>query len=177
LKYPTIYPTIKRGFGLRPEEVDGLQSYASVLDQRLKSLFNYAVNKNSSIMIDAEQTYLQIFIDYMVAYYFKIYNTESCLLWNTLQCYLKKEKHNLIKWRGFCDENKLKLGLKLVRGAYMTEETNISREKGLPSPICNSLEDTNNNYDYSIKYLFENYKQDDKVISVFNFSTALPHII
>jgi hypothetical protein len=45
----------------------------------------------------------------------------------------------------------------------MTEETNISREKGLPSPICNSLEDTNSNYDYSIKYLFKNYRQGDKV--------------
>jgi proline dehydrogenase len=127
-------------------------------------------------MIDAEQSYLQVFIDYLVAYYFKLYNKDRCLLWNTLQCYLKREPNSLKKWRRFCDKNNLKFGLKLVRGAYMTEERNLAIERGLSSPVCDNLQDTDKNYNESVKFLFENYKPGDKVRDNFYYSFVLPHI-
>jgi hypothetical protein len=161
----SVYRIIKKSFGLKHEEIDLLQGYVNVIDYRLKQLFNYAIYKGSSIMIDAEQTYLQSFIDYLIAYYYKIYNIESCMLWKTVQCYLKNEIHSLKKWRQFCDENKLKLGVKLVRGAYMNEENSIAELKGLPSVICDSYEENNKNYNCSVQYLFENYKKGDKVIN------------
>jgi proline dehydrogenase len=163
MKYPTVYPIIKRKVGLKLEDIETLQKYTYTLDQRLRTLFNYAEHRDCSIMIDAEQTYLQTFIDYVVAYYFKIFNQDKCLLWNTLQCYLKKEPQSLQKWRRFCDQNSLTFGLKLVRGAYLTEERNIATEQGLLSPVCDNLSDTDKNYNESVKFLFETYKQGDKV--------------
>jgi hypothetical protein len=162
-KFSTIYPLIKRKFGIGAEDIDNLHKYATILDQRLRNLFNHASHRNCPIMIDAEQTYLQVFIDYLVAYYFRIYNTDSCLLSTTLQCYLKNERQNLKKWRMFCDENNLKFGLKLVRGAYITEESQLAKRNRRESPVCENIECTNENYNESIKFLFNTYKEGDKV--------------
>lgn len=41
-------------------------------------------------------------------------------------------------------------GAKLVRGAYLYLERGRAKEKGYPSPIHDSIEDTHANYDRSV---------------------------
>jgi proline dehydrogenase len=115
-------------------------------------------------MVDAEQTYLQKFIDYLVSHYFKTFNKDNCLIANTFQAYLKDEPHRLSKLTNFCKQHNLNLGVKLVRGAYMNEESNFAERYNYPNPICSEIEDTHANYNNSIQYLFDNYKPGDKVI-------------
>jgi proline dehydrogenase len=115
------------------------------------------------IMMDAEQSYLQIFIDYLAASYFKLINKENCLLMTTMQCYLKKEPENIKKIFRFCRENNLSVGIKLVRGAYMNEENRISEQIRVESPINSDIESTHENYTWSIKYIFEHFRENDKV--------------
>ena len=114
-------------------------------------------------MVDAEQSYLRFITDNIVAYYFKQFNKEKCILAQTLQCYLRTQQADLYKWKAFCEEHKLKFGLKLVRGAYMTEEAKIAKEIGTESPVVSIIEDTHSNYDKSIKFLFDNYQEGDKL--------------
>ena len=45
----------------------------------------------------------------------------------------------------------------------MNEENNLAKLKGLDSPVCSSLEDTNQNYNNSIRFIFKNYKEGDRV--------------
>ena len=67
--------------------------------------------------------------------------------WDRLD-YLKK-LHEQAKVDGFF------IGMKLVRGAYMEKENVRAAEKGYPSPICESKEDTDINYDAAVLYMIE----------------------
>jgi proline dehydrogenase len=48
------------------------------------------------------------------------------------------------------------IGMKIVRGAYMEKENARAEEKGYRSPICESKEATDVNYDAAIHYMVEN---------------------
>ncbi len=162
-RYPELNSLISNKLQLNSRELKELVNYMWILNQRLLSIFNHAQKKKCLIMVDAEQTYLQKFIDYSVAYYFKLFNKDDCLIANTFQAYLKEEPYKLAKLTNFCKNHNLKLGVKLVRGAYMNEENSISKKNNQDTPICNSLEDTNNNYNQSIINLFQNYRDGDRV--------------
>ena len=151
-------------FNLSPDALNEYKAYVQKLDSRLSEVFSHALSKNCSIMIDAEQSYLQIFIDYLAMNYFKSMNNENCILMTTLQCYLKKEPENLTKIFNFCRLNNLAVGIKLVRGAYMNEENRIANKKEVESPINPNIESTHENYTKSIHYIFENFKEKDRVI-------------
>jgi hypothetical protein len=116
-------------------------------------------------MVDAEQSYLRFITDVIVAFYFKQFNSERCILAQTLQCYLKTQQEDLMKWLLFCRHHQIKFGLKLVRGAYMSEESKIAKEIGTESPVCPTIENTHDNYNKSIEFLFDQYNDGDKVNS------------
>jgi hypothetical protein len=162
-KNQSLIEIIKKVFDLSPEVLKEYKLYVEKLDCRLSDVFNHALSKNCSLMMDAEQTYLQVFIDYLAMNYFKQMNKEKCILMTTLQCYLKKEPENLKKIFSFCKENNLAVGIKLVRGAYMNEENRISMQRGVDSPINPNLESTHDNYTNSIKFIFENFGDKDRV--------------
>jgi hypothetical protein len=151
-------------FNLSPEALSEYKLYVEKLDSRLSDVFSHALSKNCTIMIDAEQSYLQVFIDYLAMSYFKFMNKENCILMTTLQCYLKKEPENLNKIFSFCREKNITVGIKLVRGAYMNEENKLSNKKGVDSPLNSNIESTHENYTKSIHYIFENFKEKDRVI-------------
>jgi len=115
------------------------------------------------LFIDAEQTYIQNYIDYIVAYYSIQMNKASAVVAQTLQCYLKKHEQNLNKWIQFSKKNQIKIGLKVVRGAYKVEEDKIAENKGISSLICNEIEYTHKNYNNSIQKIFEIYENGDKI--------------
>jgi len=48
-------------------------------------------------------------------------------------------------------KNQIKIGLKVVRGAYKVEEDKIAENKGISSLICNEIEYTHKNYNNSIQ--------------------------
>lgn len=43
----------------------------------------------------------------------------------------------------------------MVRGAYMVEESGISKESGSEYPICESFEETSRMYDNNVKKLLD----------------------
>jgi proline dehydrogenase len=149
---------------IKQTDLNEMIDFVKTLNSRLLIVFDHAKSKNCLIMIDAEQSYLRFITDVIAAYYFKKYNTgDKCIVAQTLQCYLKTQQEDLVKWKDFCRNNNIRFALKLVRGAYMSEESRIAKEKGTESPICNSLDETHDNYNKSIEYVFDNYQQGDKV--------------
>lgn len=140
------------------------KSYTKVLDDRLDTVIKYAFDNQCMIMVDAEQTYLQSYIDYITAYYFLKYNKDKCTLLNTLQCYLKDEQEHYLRWKNYARNNNLNLGIKLVRGAYMTEETLLANKYGYSNPVCDNIKDTHVNYDKTVDNIFNDYKKGDKFI-------------
>jgi proline dehydrogenase len=108
------------------------------------------------LLIDAEESWMQDAADDLVAQMMKKYNKEKAIVFNTLQMYrwdrldYLKDLHQQAKTEGFY------IGMKIVRGAYMEKENLRAEEKGYPTPICESKEATDLNYDAAIHYMVEN---------------------
>ena len=90
-------------------------------------------------------------------------DTDKTIVYNTLQTYrwdrldYLKQLHLRAKNDGF------KIGMKIVRGAYMEKERNRAMEKGYDSPICESKKATDDNFNASLSYILEHLNE----ISIF----------
>ena len=112
-----------------------------------------AHKKNVALLIDGEESWMQEAADDLVMEMMRKYNKEKAIVFNTLQLYrwdrlnYLKKLHEQAKNEGFY------IGMKLVRGAYMEKEIVRSIEKGYPSPICDTKDDTDKNYDTTVRYM------------------------
>lgn len=112
--------------------------------------------KNVPLLIDAEESWMQDAADALVTRMMQKYNKEKAIVFNTLQMYrwdrldYLKNLHQQAKAEGFY------IGMKIVRGAYMEKENLRAEENGYKSPICESKEATDENYDAAIHYMIEN---------------------
>lgn len=76
-------------------------------------------------MIDAEQSYFQAIIDEITLEAQREFNREECFLLGTIQSYTKQSPMIVHQYIDFARQNRIKCGIKLVRGAYINEETEI----------------------------------------------------
>lgn len=107
------------------------------------------------IFIDAEETWFQNTIDTLVEEMMEEFNREEPTVYHTLQLYRKdrlqylKELHGRARGKGY------KLGVKLVRGAYMEKERERAKEQGYPSPIHQTKAAVDRDYDEALAYCVE----------------------
>jgi proline dehydrogenase len=108
------------------------------------------------LLIDGEESWMQDAADALIERMMRKYNTEKPVVFNTLQMYrwdrmdYLKELHARAKKEGFY------VGLKLVRGAYMEKENARAEANGYPTPICESKQVTDENFDLAVRYLLDN---------------------
>lgn len=123
--------------------------------ERFEIVCKTAHDNDVSLLIDAEESWMQDAADSLVADMMRKYNKEKAIVFNTLQMYRHdrleylKRLHEEAKREGF------HIGMKVVRGAYMEKEHKRAEEKGYPTPICASKEATDENYNNAIKYMME----------------------
>ncbi|MDX8001087.1 antibiotic biosynthesis protein CarD [Xenorhabdus sp. Reich] len=121
---------------------------------RYEKIFSYANKKSVRIMIDAEQSWIQSAVDKIAINSMINYNKKWPIITLTIQCY-KKESLSLLKnLHAIAIDNKIKVGVKLVRGAYLEEET-INHERSIGS-FFSKKEETDYNYNVAVKYISEN---------------------
>jgi proline dehydrogenase len=105
------------------------------------------------MLIDAEESWIQPAIDEIAESLMEKYNKKTPVIYTTLQMYRKdrmiymKNLYNKATKRGF------KVGIKLVRGAYIEKENLKAYKLGKPSPICESKELTDQNFNNAIDYM------------------------
>src|SRR5690606_8489917 len=80
----------------------------------------------------------------------------QCYRWDRLD-YLKKE-HNKARTLGY------KLGMNIVRGAYMEKERERAQEKEYPSPICASKNDTDTMFNEVLTYIVNHLDEMELVV-------------
>ncbi|MFY8009101.1 MAG: proline dehydrogenase family protein, partial [Flavobacterium sp.] len=123
--------------------------------ERFDKVCKAAYEKDVALLIDGEESWMQDAADDLVTEMMRKYNKEKAIVFNTLQLYrwdrldYLKKLHEQAKAEGFY------IGMKLVRGAYMEKENKRAEEKGYPTPICESKEATDNNYDKTVAYMME----------------------
>ncbi|SEL95041.1 L-proline dehydrogenase [Maribacter orientalis] len=109
-----------------------------------------------SLLIDGEESWMQDAADDLAEDMMRKYNKKKRIVFNTLQTYrwdrlsYLKSLHERAKTDGF------KIGMKVVRGAYMEKENDRAIEKGYTSPICKTKAETDENFNATIEYMIEN---------------------
>src|SRR5690606_3308439 len=124
--------------------------------ERFDSICKATFEANLSILVDAEESWMQDAADDLVKLMMTRYNKTRVTVFNTLQCYrwdrvdYLKTLHTEAKAQGF------KLGMKIVRGAYMEKERDRAEEKGYKSPICVTKEETDTTFNTALQYILDN---------------------
>lgn len=132
--------------------------------QRIDTLCKTAFENDIPIMIDAEETYIQHFIDKVVIEMMQKYNKKRPIVFNTYQMYRHDRIAILEADIKKAREEKFFLGAKFVRGAYMERERERAEKMGYEDPIQPDRESTDRDYNLALKISMDNLD----VTSIFN---------
>ena len=109
-----------------------------------------------SLLIDGEESWMQDAADDLAEDMMRKYNKKKRIVFNTLQTYRWDRLPYLKSLHERAEKDGFKVGMKVVRGAYMEKENDRAKEKGYTSPICKSKAETDENFNATIEYMVEN---------------------
>lgn len=107
------------------------------------------------IFMDAEESWTQLAIDDLSNEMMLLYNKAKAIVYNTFQLYRKDRLAYLKHSFELSQKGNYFLGAKLVRGAYMEKERKRALEMNYPSPIQDSKEDSDRDYDAALDFCVE----------------------
>ena len=129
--------------------------------KRVNKIAKVAEAEDVNVMVDAEQTYMQVAIDHFATLLQRIYNKERPRFYNTYQCYLTYSKMRILNDLERANREGWKFAGKLVRGAYMVQERAIAQEHSYTSPIFPTIEGTHENFDECVDIILNQMPQND----------------
>jgi proline dehydrogenase len=138
----------------QPLTVEEQEEWNRVVN-RFELICKTAYEKDVALLIDGEESWMQDAADQLVTDMMRKYNKEKAIVFNTLQLYRWDRLDYLKKLHEQAKEEGFFIGMKLVRGAYMEKENKRAEEKGYPTPICESKEATDINFDQTVAYMME----------------------
>ncbi|MDX5586592.1 MAG: proline dehydrogenase family protein [Aureibaculum sp.] len=153
-----IYQKITEGIELSSQEEAEWQRIRVRYEKVSKAAFDTDV----PLLIDAEESWMQDAADDLIEEMMRKYNTEKVIVFGTLQLYRTDRLDYLKKLHARAKEQGFKVGMKLVRGAYMEKERERAEEKGYNDPICKDKAATDKLFNDVLKYMFDNL--DDMAI-------------
>jgi proline dehydrogenase len=131
------------------------QEYAKI-KQRIHLICQAAHDANTPVFIDAEETWIQNTIDDLAANMMATFNIQKHIVYNTLQMYRKDRLEYLKRSFELAKKGNYFPGFKIVRGAYLEKERNRAKEKGYPSPIQDTKQNTDADFDSAISFCIDN---------------------
>ncbi|MES2590759.1 MAG: proline dehydrogenase family protein [Bacteroidota bacterium] len=126
------------------------------VQNRVNSICKVANDAGVPIFIDAEESWIQKAIDDLANTMMAAYNVQKAIVYNTFQLYRKDRLSYLKHSFELAQKGNYYLGAKLVRGAYMEKERARAFEKNYSSPIQESKEHTDKDYDAALVFCAEN---------------------
>lgn len=111
---------------------------------------------NIPLLIDAEESWMQLAADDLIEEMMEKYNKEKVIVFGTLQLYRWDRLDYLKKLHSRAKEKGFKIGQKLVRGAYMEKERERAEEYGYKDPICENKPATDKMYNDVLVYMMDN---------------------
>jgi len=123
---------------------------------RYHAVCRLAKEKDVEVLIDAEESWMQDAADVLVEEMMEQYNTEKPIVYNTLQTYRWDRLDYLKGLHARSKSGNFKLGMKIVRGAYMEKERERAVSMNYQSPICENKEATDSNFNSTQTYILNN---------------------
>lgn len=124
--------------------------------QRVHSICKEAHAANKPLFIDAEESWIQPAIDDLTNENMALFNKEKAIVFNTFQLYRKDRLEYLKQTIAKGRTNGFHVGAKLVRGAYMEKERERAIEKNYPSPIQDTKEKSDEDYNLALEECVKN---------------------
>jgi proline dehydrogenase len=155
-----LYQKVSENHKLSDEES---KEWDRVID-RYNKVSSASYEKNIPLLIDAEESWMQKAVDDLIEKLMEEYNTEKTIVLTTIQAYRKDRMEYLIELHERAKSKGFKIGVKIVRGAYMEKERERAVKYGYADPICKDKSATDKNFDDILKYMFNNLND----ISIFN---------
>ncbi len=138
------------------------------IKSRFETIFEHAYDKKVPVMVDAEESWIQAIIDYLVMEMMNKYNHKQPIVVNTYQLYRKDRLSVLKTHYEEASQKGFYFGAKLVRGAYLEQERERAEEKGYPSPVHDKKVDTDKDYDAAVSFCINNSDRIYTVIASHN---------
>jgi len=111
-----------------------------------------AYDLNVPLLIDAEESWMQDAADDLVEEMMRAYNKKAPIVFNTLQMYRWDRMDYLRGLMERAQKDGFKIGIKFVRGAYLEKENERAEERGYPTPMCASKQQTDENFDNAVAW-------------------------
>ena len=141
--------------------------------QRFDQVCSKAFKENIKILIDAEEVEVQNAIDDLAIKMMRKYNLKTAIVYNTVQMYRKDRLTYLNKMISNQLNDGVIFGLKLVRGAYMEKERNLAVSMNIESPICDTKNETDKNFNSGLDFVFNNFERISFVCASHNEDSIL----
>ena len=139
---------VSRNQSLSPAETAAWQK----VRQRIFQLCETCAQQNTPVFIDAEESWIQPAIDGLAEDMMWTFNREHALVYNTVQMYridrlaYLKDLHQRALKQG------CKVGVKIVRGAYMEKERERAGKQGYADPIQPHKEATDRDFNLAVEF-------------------------
>lgn len=162
---PLLWEKLSQKVPLSPS----LKAEETKFHERFTRLVETASQKGIPLMVDAEESWLQTAIDEVVESYMQRYNTNQVFLYTTVQMYRRDRLEYL---RRLLDKG-YKVGIKLVRGAYVEKERKRAVELGYPDPIHPTKAATDIAYDQALMLCLEHVDQVALSVATHNRNSCM----
>lgn len=126
---------------------------------RVLQICQRAYDYQQPVFIDAEETWLQPAIDGLAEDMLFRFNHKDIIVYTTLQLYRTDRLGYLRDLHRRAKEKKVKIGVKLVRGAYMEKERERAMRFNYPDPIHPNKQATDHDYNECLRYCIENINE------------------
>uniref|UniRef100_A0A0A9DHJ8 Proline dehydrogenase n=1 Tax=Arundo donax TaxID=35708 RepID=A0A0A9DHJ8_ARUDO len=158
-----LYLTSSEPPALTAEEERELQ----LAHERLLAVGARCAEHGIPLLVDAEYATVQPAIDYFTFAGALAFNGEDAgagdgerpIVHGTIQAYLRDARDRLEAMVGAAERERVRLGLKVVRGAYLARESRLAASLGVQSPIHGSIKDTHDCYNGCAAFLLDHVRR------------------
>lgn len=137
------------------ELTDREQELWGNIERRVESVCKRVYDLGIRVLVDAEESWIQGAADELVERMMEKYNKDRTVVFGTVQCYRWDRLQYIKDINKRAREKGFKVGMKIVRGAYMEKENTRAQKLGYPTPICEDKEATDVNFNTIMLYIMQ----------------------
>lgn len=139
---------------------------------RLETICEASFKADKPIYIDAEESWIQQAIDDLAEEMMSRYNQDKAIVFTTLQLYRWDRNDYFLGLIRRAQTEGYKLGIKIVRGAYIEKERERAKRYGYRSPINATKEETDRVYDEAVEIFIDNIDVVEICVGTHNESSC-----
>lgn len=153
-----------------------LSDYEKSIFEKVKNRFHeiasYASLKKIKLLVDAEESWLQNSVDEIVLELMNIYNKENVIVFNTIQMYRKNRIEVIENYIEEAEKKSFKIGIKLVRGAYLEKEKERAKRLNYPCPIQESKKKCDEDFNKAFLLIMNNLDNCELMLATHNIRSC-----